>query len=403
MMRGSGFAVRRAFVAVLCIMLAGAALTGCKKKAKGGAAGFSMPPMPVETATVTRQTVAERFETIGTLEAKESVTLVAEIPGIVRKLPFKEGEHVGEGSLIAQLDDGQLVAERDRAAALKAKAQTSYDRVAQVVEAKAGSQQDLDDAKSALQVADADLALAEARLAKTRIRAPFSGIVGVRRISPGAFINPGDPITVLAKIEQMRVVFYSPERYLSRLKLGSPVTVTTTAYAGYDVTGPVMAVDPVLDETTRSSRVVAQVPNPEDRFRPGMSTTVSAVLSQREGALTIPSEAVFMEGNQAFVFVVKPDSMVTKQTVTLGTRLPAMVEVLQGLAENQVIVRAGHQKLFEGAKVMPIPSGSAGPGGAPEAGAGAAPAQPAPADSSGKNWPNAVVDSTKNPAKGSTQ
>jgi membrane fusion protein (multidrug efflux system) len=403
MMRGSGFAVRRAFVAVLCIMLAGAALTGCKKKAKGGAAGFSMPPMPVETATVTRQTVAERFETIGTLEAKESVTLVAEIPGIVRKLPFKEGEHVGEGSLIAQLDDGQLVAERDRAAALKAKAQTSYDRVAQVVEAKAGSQQDLDDAKSALQVADADLALAEARLAKTRIRAPFSGIVGVRRISPGAFINPGDPITVLAKIEQMRVVFYSPERYLSRLKLGSPVTVTTTAYAGYDVTGPVMAVDPVLDETTRSSRVVAQVPNPEDRFRPGMSATVSAVLSQREGALTIPSEAVFMEGNQAFVFVVKPDSMVTKQTVTLGTRLPAMVEVLQGLAENQVIVRAGHQKLFEGAKVMPIPSGSAGPGGAPEAGAGAAPAQPALADSSGKNWPNAVVDSTKNPAKGSTQ
>ena len=401
MMRASGIAGRRVVVVVLSIMLASAALTGCKKKG-GGPGGFSMPPMPVETAMVSRQTVSERFETVGTLEATESVTLVSEIPGIIRKLPFKEGEHVGEGSLIAQLDDAQLVAERDRAAALKAQAQSSYDRVAEVVEAKAGSQQDLDDAKADLQVAEADLALVEARLAKTRIRAPFSGIVGVRRVSPGAFINPGDPITVLAKIEKMRLVFYSPERYLSRLKLGSPVTATTTAYAGYDVTGPISAVDPVLDETTRSSRVVAQIPNPEDRFRPGMSATVSAVLSQREGALTIPSEAVFMEGNQAFVFVVKPDSMVTKQTVTLGTRLPAVVEVLEGLTENQVIVRAGHQKLFEGAKVMPIPSGSAGPGGA--GGAPAEPTQGASPDSSGKSWPNAVVDSSKgNPAKGSTQ
>src|SRR5262249_48875722 len=147
----------------------------------------------------------------------------------VRQLPFKEGDHIAAGGIIAQLDDAQLIAERDRAAALKFKAQTSYDRVAQVVDAKAGSQQDLDDAKAALQVAEADLALAEARLGKTRIRAPFSGIVGVRRISPGAFINPGDPITVLARIEQMRVVFYSPERYLARLKLGSPVTASTNA------------------------------------------------------------------------------------------------------------------------------------------------------------------------------
>ena len=401
MMRGSGVKARRMFLAFLCVALASTALMGCSKKGKGGPGGFSMPPMPVETATVARGTVAERFETVGTLEATESVTLVSEIPAIVRKLPFKEGEHVGAGALIAQLDDAQLVAERDRGAALKAKAQATYERVAQVVEAKAGSQQDLDDAKAALQVAEADLALAEARLGKTRIRAPFSGIVGVRRISPGAFINPGDPITVLARIEQMRVVFYSPERFLARMKLGAPVTVSTTAYQGYEVTGPILAVDPVLDETTRSSRVVAQVPNPEDRFRPGMSATVSAVLSQREGALTIPSEAVFMEGNQAFVFVVKPDSMVTKQAVALGTRLPATVEVLEGLTENQMIVRAGHQKLFEGAKAMPIPSGAA-PGGAPQA--GATPGGAAPADSSGKNWPNAVVDSSKgNAAKGSTQ
>ena len=378
---------------VLALALGALVLSACQKKTGPGAGGFAFPPMPVETATVTRQTVAERFETVGSLEAVESITLVAEIPGLLESLPFKEGDRVGKGALIAKLNDDQLAAERDRAAALRDQAKASYERVKQVVEAKAGSAQDLDDAAAALRVAEAELALAEAKLSKTRIRAPFSGIVGVRRQSPGAFINPGDPITVLARIEEMRIVFYSPERFLSRLKTGSSVTISTTAYQGYEVTGQIDAVDPVLDETTRSARVVGRVANPEGRLRPGMSASVAAVLSEREGALTIPSEAVFMDGNQAFVFVVKPDSTVARQALVLGTRLSNVVEVLEGLSENQITVTAGHQKLFEGAKVMPIPAG-----GAPAEGA---PAEPgAAADSAGKSWPNAVVDSS---AKGSTQ
>jgi membrane fusion protein, multidrug efflux system len=406
-------AARRVFVSVLLLLLVGSGLTGCKKKA-AGKGGFAFPPMPVETAPVTRQTVFERFETVGDLDAAESITLVAEIPGIIRSLPFKEGDHVEAGALIAQLDDDQLVAERDRAAALKAQAQASYDRVNQVVEAKAGAPQDLDDAKAALQVAEANLALAAARLSKTQIRAPFSGIVGVRRVSPGAFINPGDPITVLARTEEMRIVFFTPERFLSTLKKGSQVTISTTAYPGYELTGQIDAVDPVLDQATRTTRVVARVKNLDGRLHPGMSANVSAVLSQREGALTIPSEAVFMEGNQPLVFVVKPDSSVTRQALVLGTRMTSTVEVVQGLEENEVVVRAGHQKLFEGAKVMPIPSAPGGPG-TPAAGAagatpaapgaaggqGAAPAATAHPDSAGKNWSRAVVpaDSTKGGTK----
>ena len=138
---------------VLALALGALVLSSCQKKT--GPGGFAFPPMPVETATVTRQTVAERFETIGSLDAAESITLVAEIPGVLESLPFTEGDRVGKGALIAKLNDDQLAAERDRAAALRDQAKASYERVKQVVEAKAGSAQDLDDAAAALRVAEA--------------------------------------------------------------------------------------------------------------------------------------------------------------------------------------------------------------------------------------------------------
>jgi len=222
--------------------------------------------------------------------------------------------------------------------------------------------------------------------------------VGVRRVSPGAFLNPGDPITVLARVEELRVIFYAPERFMPRLTKGASVTISTSAFPGYELAGRIDAVDPILDESTRSARVMARVGNPEGKFRPGMSANVVVVLSQRENALTLPSEAIFMDGNQPFVFVIKPDSTVTRQALVLGTRLPDAVEVLDGLVENQLAVRTGHQKLFEGAKVMPIPSG--GPG---MPGVTARPAAPSatPGDSTaGQEWPRALVPADSGKATG---
>jgi membrane fusion protein (multidrug efflux system) len=406
---------RVAAVTLSVFVFAVLAIPGCGKKAGGARGGFAFPPMPVETATVTRQTVAERFETVGNLEAAEAVTLVAEISGVVESLPFTEGSPVGRGALIAQLDDDQLIAERDRAAALRTQAKNAYERVKQVVAENAGAPQDLDDAAGALGVAEANLAIAQARLAKSRITSPFAGIVGVRRVSPGAFLNPGDPITVLARVEELRVIFYAPERFMPRLTKGASVTISTSAFPGYELAGRIDAVDPILDESTRSARVMARVGNPEGKFRPGMSANVVVVLSQRENALTLPSEAIFMDGNQPFVFVIKPDSTVTRQALVLGTRLPDAVEVLDGLVENQLAVRTGHQKLFEGAKVMPIPSGGSGrPGtaapvggqtGGPagESGMGGGPdALPAtPEDSTaGQEWPRALVPADSGKATG---
>jgi membrane fusion protein (multidrug efflux system) len=312
--------------------------------------------MPVEVADVTVQKIEDKFEAVGTIEALEAITVVSEIDAAVTALPFREGSYLQRGELIAQLDDAQLAAELSRNEALHAQSHSSYDRTKSVVDQKAGTPQDLDDAAAGLKVADANLAMAKARFAKTRIVAPFAGIVGSRKVSVGSFLRTGTPITELANIDEIRVFFSAPERFIPFLTRGADVAVSTSAYPGYEVRGKITAIEPVLDPGTRSARIVARVLNPGRKFRPGMSANVAAVLNSRSGALAIPSEAVFASGNQSFVFLVKPDSTVARTPITIGTRLVDVVEVVQGLAAGSRVVRAGHQKLFDGARVMPVTS-----------------------------------------------
>lgn len=338
---------------LICFAVAGN--VACSKKPAGGAgAGFKMPPTPVETAMASRDTVRDRFETVGTIEAGEAIEVVAEIDAVVVDLPFREGAAIARGGLIAQLDDATLRAEVTRAEALLEQSRVTHERIETVVVQGAGAPQDLDDAAATLKVAAANLELARVRLEKTRIVAPFSGILGSRRVSPGAFLRAGEPITDLAQVEEIKVAFAAPERHLPRLTRGSGVSVSTTAFPGYELDGVIDVVEPVLDANLRSARVLARVRNPGGKFRPGMSANVVVVLSQRPDALTVPSEAVFVEGNQAFVYVVRADSTVGRSPVTLGTRMPNAVEILEGIDLGSQVVRAGHHKLFEGARVLPV-------------------------------------------------
>jgi len=349
-----------------CVALFLATLFGC---GKGGGGGFAFPPMPVEVSAVTVQKVSDKFDGIGTIEALEAITVVSEIDGTVKALPFQEGGFIRRGGLIAQLDDAQLAAELARAEALRAQSKATFDRVKSVVDQGAGAPQDLDDASAALKVADANLELAKARWTKTRIVAPFDGIMGARRVSVGTFLRGGQTITELANIDEIRVTFSAPERFVSRLTRGAEVSISTTAFEGSALKGKIMVIEPMIDLTTRSARVVARVQNSGRKFRPGMSANISAILGERPEALTIPSEAVFGSGSQSFVFIVKPDSTVARVPLTLGTRMSDVVEVLDGLKPGMVVVRAGHQKLFDGGKVMPMPAAaeqktdSAGKGG----------------------------------------
>jgi membrane fusion protein (multidrug efflux system) len=348
------FKTRYLFIILFIITLSvSMAINGCTEhRAESGE--FTMPPMPVEVAEVKMQKVTDRFEAVGTIEAIEEIIVVSEIDAAIINLPFKEGSYIKRGQLIAQLDDKQLAAEVLRTEALYEQSKASYNRIKSIVEQKAGTPQDLDDAEALLKVAEANLALAKARFEKTRIVAPFDGMVGSRKVSIGTFLRTGQEITSLANLNEIRVSFSAPERFLSELKRDAEVIVYSPVFRDYTLKGKIIAVEPVLDPQTRNVKIVARVENPEQKFRPGMSANVSAVLNERPEALTIPNEAVFANGNQSFVFVVQPDSTVIQTPITTGLQLADVVEVLDGLQKGMQVVQAGHQKLFPGAKVMPV-------------------------------------------------
>lgn len=327
---------------------------GCSQETGQTGGGFQRPPTPVEASLVASSAVTDQFTTVGSIEAGESIAVTTEIDGIVTAIPFREGGRLAQGDLIARLDDSQLEAEAQRTRALLDQSRATWQRVKSIVDQGAGAPQDLDDAVADLKVAEANLALARTRLAKTRITAPFAGLAGKRRVSHGAFLRAGEAITDLAQIDELRVTFAVPERLLASMRVGAEVALLTTAYPDHELTGTIDVIEPQLDPVSRNVGVVARVANPDELLRPGMSATVTAVLQERASALTVPSAAVFVEGGQAFVYVIKPDSVVTRTPVTLGTRLADAVEVTEGLNDGQQVVRAGHQKLYEGAKVMPV-------------------------------------------------
>lgn len=367
----------RRLVAVLPFLLG---LVACGQ----GRGGFQMPPTPVEVAEVQQQAVTDHFHAVGTIEANENVKVVTEINAVVRELPFAEGQSVAAGSIIARLEDSDLKAEAARAEALRDQAKTNHARVEQLFQQQAASQQELDDAGSALKVAEANQELARTRLAKSRIHSPLTGVVGRRLVSPGAYLNVGQQITEVASVDVMKISFSSPERYLPQLRRGAAVEITTQAYPGEVFTGSISVVDPLLDPVTRTVQLVARIPNRGRKLRPGMSADVTATLGARPDALTVPDEAIFAEGNQNFVYVVRPDSnIVFRQAVVIGSRDSSRAEITQGLKPGDKVVSAGYQKLYEGAHVMPVPAGGPGAESAAAAG-GSAGADPKKAGQGGK-------------------
>lgn len=341
--------------------------------APGGAGkGFQMPPTPVELADVRLQIVRDEFHALGSIEALDNAQIVSEVSGIVKSLPFVEGQAVKAGALLAQLDDREMQAAADHAQAAHAQAASNFDRTQKLADQKLVSQSELDDSRSNLQMAEADLEVAKVHLEKTHIRAPFDGVVGRRLTSVGAWLKPGDPVTDLARLSTLRVAFAAPEHLLGELRPGREVRVRTPAWPDREFTGTLTVVDPIVDPATRTVHLLAEIPNPAGVLKPGLSADVTVTIAERKSALTIPDEAVFAEGNGSFVYVVQPDTTVMRVAVQLGTRDSSRVEILSGLAAGQQVVRTGHQKLYPGAHIMALGGmPGAAPGGAAAGAAGA--------------------------------
>jgi membrane fusion protein (multidrug efflux system) len=326
-----------------------------------------MPPTPVEVSDVRPQVVRDEFHALGTLEAQEIIQVVSELSATVRDLRFTEGQPVARGATLVVLDDREIRAEAERSAAQSELAKSNFDRAQKLRDQQVVSQQELDDRRTALKVAEANEALASARLDKTRVRAPWSGLIGRRKVSPGAYVSPGDPIAELARVDEMKVAFAAPERYLAELRRGVAIQLATPAFPDENFRGKVTVVDPIVDPNSRTVQLVAQVSNPDRRLRPGMSANITVTLAERGNALVVPDESVFAEGAQSYVYVVNRDSTVTRTPVELGSRDSSHVEVMRGLTQGVQVVRAGHQKLFDGAHVVPVASLAAAPAGAPGA------------------------------------
>jgi membrane fusion protein (multidrug efflux system) len=311
----------------------------------------------VLVGVVKRQRIGDRIEAIGTLSANESVTVTAKTQGIIRSLNFDDGQTVRKGEEIAAIDAGEQDAALNVEMANLDQQRKDLARVEGLAQSRNVSQARVDEQVAALRKAEANVAAARVRSGDRRITAPFSGIVGTRRISVGALVSPGTAIAVLDDISVVKLDFAVPETFLAALKPGLDVEATSVAYPGETFKGKIVAVDSRIDPATRSVNIRAILPNDEIRLRPGMLMVVDLIKNVRD-ALLVPEAAVMPENEVQYVYIISnvagAEAIATRTVVKLGVRQVGMVELLEGVKEGDVVITEGGQDLRSGAKVRVV-------------------------------------------------
>ena len=327
----------------------------------GSGGGAQAAPIVVETHTVQTRALADDVSAVGSLVSNESVVLRPEVSGRIETIRFRDGETVRRGAVLVELDAAVERAELQQARANLTLAESNFRRTQDLFGRKFVSQSSLDDARAKLEVARAGLALAQARLARMQIRAPFDGVVGIRSVSPGDFVQDGDELINLEDIATLKLDFRLPELYLDRVRPGQALELSSDVLPGEVHSATVEAIDPLVDAQGRAVRLRASLVNPEMRLRPGVFARVRLILAERAEVPVVPEAALVpAPGNTQFVYRVE-DGKVQRVNVTTGQRRDAMVEVVDGLAPGAVVVTAGQLKLRDGAavKVAATPAGVA--------------------------------------------
>ncbi|WP_421621407.1 efflux RND transporter periplasmic adaptor subunit [Alkalilimnicola ehrlichii] len=319
--------------------------------------GDQRPSMaaPVQIAPVERDEVLRTVESVGSTRALESVTVTPEVSGRIATIHFAEGDRVGEGDVLISLDDARHQARLAEALATYDDARAQYARAERLLATNHISQAELDQREAAMKVAGAQVQVARAELRDRQIRAPFDGVTGLRGVSVGAYVTTDTVITTLDDLERLRLDFSVPERFLPTLQVGMPVLAYSDGYGGA-FEGEVRRLDSRVDPVTRTLRLQAELDNRDNRLRPGMFMNVDLVLEREPDALLVPEEALLLEGRGKYVFVLQrgegdePD-LVRRQAVETGIRRGGRVQVTDGLAEGDYVVRSGLQRLRDGAEV----------------------------------------------------
>jgi membrane fusion protein (multidrug efflux system) len=305
---------------------------------------------PVEVARVETVRLPQTITTVGSLRSDESVTLRPEVAGRIASIQFQEGQRVTRGQTLVRLDAAINQAELQQARANHTLARSKFDRAVDLARSKFISGQARDEAENNLKVAEASLALVEARLAKTEIKAPFSGIIGLRSVSVGDYVKEGADLVNLESIDPLKVDFRVPEVYLRQVQAGQPLEISLDAYPNKTFDGRVLAVNPLIDAAGRSVVIRAQVKNQDSSLRPGMFARVKLITKDAAEALVVPEQALVPQGNEQFVFKVV-DNRVVRTKVDVGQRRDGKAEIVHGVTAGEIIVTAGQQRLRDGAIV----------------------------------------------------
>ena len=345
-------------------LLAGSVWLFAQPKRTAGPAG---PPggfaVPVEAQAVRVGLSRKEAEAIGTLRSWESVVIKPETTGRVTKIQFEEGTLVKAGQLLVELDTAETEAELLRTKAALELARETHQRALKLRHQGAGSVVALDRAQAELAAAEASLRLAEARLAKMRLVAPFDGVIGLRKVSIGALLVPGQEIVNLEQINPLKVDFKVPEMLLASVRVGQVIRLRLDAMGSRAVDGTVYAIDPLLETGGRAIVLRARIPNTDGALRPGLFARVVLTIEEKHDALFVPEQSV-LPGSDGSKSVFKAvDGKAVMTPVELGERIKGEVEIVSGLKAGDEVVTAGLPKLRPGVSICDM----AGAGKPPEA------------------------------------
>lgn len=313
------------------------------------------PPPVVAVADVRRESWTPVIDAVGSLTAVSGIEVTSEVAGKVRAIRFESGQKAAEGDVLLQLDDTNDRATLEGLIAERKLAELKFERVARLLPEKSVSQSEYDEARALLDSAAAKVTAQQALIDKKQIRAPFAGLLGIRRVDIGEYLSPGAAIVPLEQLDPIYLDFSLPERELARVAVGQQVEVGVHAFPGAVFTGTIMATDPGVDTGTRSFRLRATLQNPEQRLRPGMFAEVRVLMPEDEEVLTIPDTAISYNPYGDFVFVVQTTdgkTTVQRRQITTGQARDGQVAVSEGLAEGERVVSAGQLKLRNGQQVV---------------------------------------------------
>lgn len=307
-------------------------------------------PMSVEVMPIHPQPVQNVIDALGTAQANESIDITASISETLAEVAFVDGQRVEKDTVIVRLEQKEEQAQLEAAKIQLAEHERELRRLSGLLKERAAAQRDVDSRQTQLRITKKNIEEITARIEDRTLRAPFAGRVGVRRLSEGALVQPGQVITTLDDTSQIKLDFTVPETALPFVSEGMSITARSTIYPDEIFEGILRTIDTRIDPMSRSLSVRALLPNEAGKIHPGMLLRVSIELPERS-TLMAPEEAILQRKNKAFVLLVDDESVVQEREVTLGLRRDGLVELRTGVSEGEKLVVRGVVAVRNGMKV----------------------------------------------------